>query len=1530
LPWDDARARDNELTCTRRCGGQLLPAPPLALAGLEDCDFSRLPYPVALTARRLADALRASGEVLKALFLLKDCFEATIKYAGAVLLAEYRRSAARTPERTETLLKSMVQPSLGTWVNNVVRPLSLWLVGNSPPPARLAAALFAEAARPGSQALEAPLLRKCKEFVSYRNDALGHGAQRSDAAYERDLGEWLPLLRRLLDGVAGLGDWRACLVTAEERCQLWMGPQPDTAVEKGCFSSKEIGHFVLRRSSGPLPEGDTLDLEPFLCYLPDHEEKEDRLHYYDSLYRYKATKKEALVLEYDNGKRHPRPEPITGLERIYTAELLAQAFSWHRGRMEVIEGRVANFGELIEAHAGIVGRRFVVARVRDFVARHDRGLLIIEAQPGKGKTALMAHLIEEVFGDHAPPPVCFFYRRTAGITDPDVCVRSLYFALLKAHDITEAEEPRQKNAPEEVYLKLTNLLTDAIAPRLLPGRPQLLLIDALDEASGNAFQRLPENLPAGVFVLATTRPVSERARLARREDLHWYDLDAPDLLAENLRDGVEYVQRELAGTGLPAETLQEVARIGAGNFLVLKLLCQHLRTRVPAGQVADFLQRLATGGGKDQLGFIYAEFWDRLTERCPREDVNLLCGVAAVLVTAHAPLTADMVCGILGLRAGDWDVALRRLAEYLTVTEDEEKGARLTLYRVYHESFADFLRTKAAPDRERVMRRLADYCLRWQDLPDGYGRRYALGPGPRHLLEVGRTESAAQLLLDLAFLEAKAQAGLVFELVADFTAVVTALPESDPRRRMLLLLQEALRRDIHFLQRHPGALFQCLWNAGWWYDCPQAAEYYEEPEDGWPPEQPPWGQPGPKLYRLLEAWRAGKEGGPSPCWVRLLRPPREPLGTPQQLVIRGPRHVSDSIAFSPDGRWLVGGGDDLVRIWDANTGREAHALSGHEGRVQHVACSADGRWIASDGTDHTVRVWDAQERREPGCFKVPETYTTCLACSPDGKWVGCGTLAGEVLLWDLGSGRLPRRLQGHRDQVTALSFFPDGRLLATASEDFTVRLWDVENGNQAACLRGHEYGVRGVAASPDGRRLLTSSGDGTIRIWDAHGHNLLRCVREESGSVGPCVFFPDSNRFAYLHSTRVKVRDESGEECACVENVAMAGGLAVSPDGARIACTLFDDSVRVVPAEGNPPMARLKGAGPGIEGLAFSPDGRLLATQEWRHVGIWDALRGILLHSFRQPSHATDCLAWSPDSRLLATGSNAMEHHIWGISGQWEIKLRGFPFLKDAYVLTNETATVSLWDARELEAFGELKIEDAYVRCVALSPTGLLAVACDDKMIRLVDTEAGQTLQPGGRLRARLECQGGFLWGLAFSPDGRLLAVGTGPLSDTDSTAIHVWDVSERALARQDHVAAARAASGESLDDPNYVPFLFRLECGRNAGARLAFSSDGCELASASRDEGARIWDLATQNCRAVIPAETDPAATLGGATRFPWRAARQGSETVVEAAVTGEVLARFPVALENLAAHPSGRFWAGKSEDHLYLFTLEGLGRDR
>ena len=72
--------------------------------------------------------------------------------------------------------------------------------------------------------------------------------------------------------------------------------------------------------------------------------------------------------------------------------------------------------------------------------------------------------------------------------------------------------------------------------------------------------------------------------------------------------------------------------------------------------------------------------------------------------------------------------------------------------------------------------------------------------------------------------------------------------------------------------------------------------------------------------------------------------------------------VCVNLAFSPNGRFLASGGEEFtVKIWDVETGGEAHPpLRGHKEDIYAVAFSPDGRWLASAGEDSTVRIWDCR------------------------------------------------------------------------------------------------------------------------------------------------------------------------------------------------------------------------------------------------------------------------------------------------------------------------------------------------------------------------------------------------------------------------------------------------------------------------------------------------------------------------------------------------------------------------------------------
>ena len=68
---------------------------------------------------------------------------------------------------------------------------------------------------------------------------------------------------------------------------------------------------------------------------------------------------------------------------------------------------------------------------------------------------------------------------------------------------------------------------------------------------------------------------------------------------------------------------------------------------------------------------------------------------------------------------------------------------------------------------------------------------------------------------------------MIFELAEDFRDALSVMPDECSKHRMLGLLEAAIRRDLHFIRRHPTTLFQCMWNTCWWYDCPEAEIHYE-------------------------------------------------------------------------------------------------------------------------------------------------------------------------------------------------------------------------------------------------------------------------------------------------------------------------------------------------------------------------------------------------------------------------------------------------------------------------------------------------------------------------------------------------------------------------------------------------------------------------------------------------------------------------------------------------------------------------------
>jgi WD40 repeat protein len=193
-----------------------------------------------------------------------------------------------------------------------------------------------------------------------------------------------------------------------------------------------------------------------------------------------------------------------------------------------------------------------------------------------------------------------------------------------------------------------------------------------------------------------------------------------------------------------------------------------------------------------------------------------------------------------------------------------------------------------------------------------------------------------------------------------------------------------------------------------------------------------------------------------------------------------------SIAISPDNKTLViGFGNNTIRVWNLQTGRQVRDLQGHSGSdhigVNSVAISPDSKILVSADDNGTIKIWDLATGGEIRSFKAGDIISS-IAISPDGKSLVVAGDGIEVL--DLATGNQIREFSS--GSFISASFSSDGKILA-ASEFTSIRVWDFETGNQL--WRFNSAGS--VVIDPNGNTLFAIDNRRT-KLWNLTTGRFIR------------------------------------------------------------------------------------------------------------------------------------------------------------------------------------------------------------------------------------------------------------------------------------------------------------------------------------------------------------------------------------------------------------------------------------------------------
>ena len=547
-----------------------------------------------------------------------------------------------------------------------------------------------------------------------------------------------------------------------------------------------------------------------------------------------------------------------------------------------------------------------------------------------------------------------------------------------------------------------------------------------------------------------------------------------------------------------------------------------------------------------------------------------------------------------------------------------------------------------------------------------------------------------------------------------------------------------------------------------------------------------------KLWDIETGRELRNLSGPSPVWSVAVSPDGRTFaaGSKDGLIrvwpisaakkakmLRGTDEVN-SLAFGSDGDWLAAAAGKSLDIWKISNEKKIQVLAGHQNIILGVAASRDGRWLASSDAGGTVKLWDTSTWHEIRTWAPrPGEASFCLAFSPNGSLLAA--LVGRAIeIWETKTGRLVKSvpLPGNYSSNFAVSFSPDGKWLAAGVDD-RIALWETKSWREKSILGSEVIGqIRPLAAAPSGKALTLGCDDSTVRLWDLTTGQQLHVLAGHTGMISSVAMSPDE------------------------QWIASAAGQPYYGEGN------VDKSVRIWNARDGKLKRELAGHGDRVNAVAFSSDGKLLASgSSDKTIKLWDAESGRELHTLTGHTGEVTSVAFSPDGRVLASGGGILD---------WR-KVQGSDHPADK--------TIKLWDVSTGREIRTLVGSEGEITAVAFNPDGhTLASASGaiqrfergewilDRVVRLWDVETGQIVRkfPGVSGTA-----------VTFSRDGRWLAAAGGD--------VKVWEV-------------ATGREMRTLHPPS-------------AAWDVSFSPDARWIFSTSEDSGTRVWDSQTGELMATL-----------------------------------------------------------------------------
>jgi serine/threonine protein kinase len=286
----------------------------------------------------------------------------------------------------------------------------------------------------------------------------------------------------------------------------------------------------------------------------------------------------------------------------------------------------------------------------------------------------------------------------------------------------------------------------------------------------------------------------------------------------------------------------------------------------------------------------------------------------------------------------------------------------------------------------------------------------------------------------------------------------------------------------------------------------------------------------------------------------------------------------------------------------------------HKQQYLHaIAFSGNSKVAASAGPNNGIAIWDTATGSEQFTLPAQKGAISHLALSPNGRFLASGSSEQKSWkLWDLNDrqelGSFTVDAVIHPGEAFVGPFSADGKYVAVRQATGTVSLVEVVSRKNAIMFPPIE-GACALALSADGRAYAVSNNLGLVRVYEV-------ASRKQGPAAGDG---------SYVYA------------------------LAFSPDATLLAVAHWNHEVHLLDATTLKPRSLCKGHPEGVLALAFTPDGKTLATAGGKDIKLWDVATGRERDTFKGHAKPVRALSFTPDGKILLSGGDDDMVRVWRV-----------------------------------------------------------------------------------------------------------------------------------------------------------------------------------------------------------------------------------------------------------------------------------------